>query len=391
MKSTVEQWIRSSSGALLGVATAKIAGIVVAILLLAALMSWAERKQSALIQNRVGPHRARLGPFRLGGLVHVIADGLKILLKEDFTPLGASRGLFMLAPLLAFVPALLAFAVVPFGDVWCAGGEVWVRHFHDVCVGGQISDPFRISAIDAGVLFIFANLSLGIYGAVLAGWSSNNKFGLIGATRATAQTLSCQLTTGLTLVSVLLVYETVDLNEMVRDQGELLFGWLPKWGVVVQPLAFLLFFTAAVVTVRGPPFDIPESESELMGGCSVEHSSQHFALFTLSERVGAILVAALVATIFLGGWQVPWLYGDGVRSSMTGAPWLPLPYVAVKLIQLSAFATKVVLLCGLQIMLRWTLPRFRPDQLMRLGWKILLPLSLTNLVVTAGFLLWWDR
>lgn len=376
---------------LLGVSLLKIVAIVlVFVMVVATLMTWADRKQAALIQDRVGPNRANVGNVRLAGIVHILADALKSLVKEDFAPRAANKGLYRIAPFLAFVPALLSFAVVPVGDTWCPDGAIQVVNFRDVCTAGEAQHYFQISAMSAGILYIFAILSLGVYGSSIGGWASNNKYSLIGGVRVSAQMISYEVTLALTLMGLLMVYQSVDLNEMVREQGELLFGFLPKWGIFIQPVAFFLFFAAAIAETKRPPFDIPESESELVAGYFVEYSSMRFALFTLSEYIGSVLVAMMVATLFLGGWQVPYLYGDGIRFSMEGDPLVALPYALVKLIQVGAFCFKVIVLCWLQLMIRWTLPRFRYDHLMRLGWKIMLPLSIANLAITAIFLLWWD-
>lgn len=374
---------------LIGITLLKIVAIVlVFVMVVATLMTWGDRKQAALIQDRIGPNRANLGRIRAAGLIHIIADGLKTLFKEDFVPRAANRGLFLVAPVLAFVPALLSFAVVPVGDVWCSGGEVVVQNYRDVCLSGETRDYFRISGLNAGLLYIFAIVSLGVYGSSIAGWASNNKYSLIGGIRVSAQMLSYEVTMGLTLMGLLMVYQSVDLNEMVREQGELLWGFIPKWGIVIQPVAFFLFFAAAIAETKRPPFDIPEAESELAAGYFVEYSAMKFALFTLSEYVGSVLVAMLVTTLFLGGWQIPYLYGDGLHNPFTGELAVAMPYALVKVLQVGAFCFKVIFLCWLQLMIRWTLPRFRYDQLMRLGWKVLLPLSLANLVVTAVVLLW---
>jgi len=237
---------------------------------------------------------------------------------------------------------------------------------------------------------IFAIVSLGVYGSSIGGWASNNKYALIGGVRVSAQMVSYEVTMGLTLVGLLMIYQSVDLNEMVRAQGELLWGFVPKWGIIVQPLSFVLFFTAAIAETKRPPFDIPEAESELGAGYFIEYSAMRFALFTLSEYVASVLVAMMVTTLFLGGWQVPWLYGDGFHNPFTGELALALPYAVVKLIQVGAFCFKTILLCWFQLMIRWTLPRFRYDQLMRLGWKVILPLSLANVLITAVWLLWID-
>ena len=376
---------------LIGLTLLKIAGIVLAfVMLVATLMTWADRKQSALIQDRVGPNRANLGSIRAAGLIHILADALKTLFKEDFIPREANGGLFGIAPFLAFVPALLSFAVLPVGDLWCPEGRVVVENFRDVCLAGAPLDPFRISGASGGLLVIFAIVSLGVYGSSIGGWASNNKFALIGAVRVSAQMISYEVTMGLTLIGLLMIYGTVDLNEMVRSQGELLWGWLPKWGIVVQPLSFFLFFTAAIAETKRPPFDIPEAESELAAGYFVEYSSMRFALFTLSEYVASVLVAMMVTTLFLGGWQIPYLYGDGLHLPFVDGV-IGLPYAAVKLIQVGGFCFKVLFLCWLQLQIRWTLPRFRYDQLMRLGWKVILPLSLANILITGLLLLFTSK
>jgi NADH-quinone oxidoreductase subunit H len=368
---------------------AKIVGIVlVFVMIVATLMTWADRKQSALIQDRVGPNRANVGPIRAAGLIHILADALKTLFKEDFSPRDANKGLFRIAPFLAFVPALLAFAVIPVGDVWCSGGKIAVQNFHDVCLSGENREFFRISGLNVGLLYIFAVVSLGVYGSSIGGWASNNKYSLIGGVRVSAQMLSYEVTMGLSLMGLLMVFQSIDLNDMVREQGQLLWGFIPKWGIVIQPLAFVLFFTAAVAETKRPPFDIPEAESELAAGYFVEYSAMKFALFTLSEYVASVLVAMMVTTLFLGGWQIPYLYGDGFHNPFSGELAWGLPYLLVKLLQVGAFCFKTIFLCWLQLMLRWTLPRFRYDQLMRLGWKVMLPLSLANLFVTAVVLLW---
>ncbi len=372
---------------LIGLTLLKIVGVILLfVMVVATLLTWADRKQGALISDRIGPNRANIGSIRANGLVHILADALKSLFKEDFVPRSANEGMFRIAPFLAFVPTVLAFAVIPVGDLWCPEGKVAVENFRDVCLAGPAQDYFRISGMAGGLLCIFAIVSLGVYGASIGGWASNNKFALIGGVRVSAQMISYEVTMGLTLVGLLMIYGSIDLNDMVRAQGELLGGWLPKWGIVVQPLSFFLFFTAAIAETKRPPFDIPEAESELAAGYMVEYSSMRFALFTLSEYIASVLVAMLVTTLFLGGWQIPYLYGDGLHLPGCTEV-IALPYMLVKIAQIAAFCFKVVFLCLFQLQVRWTLPRFRYDQLMHLGWKIILPLSLANVVVTAFFLL----
>lgn len=317
-------------------------------MILGALLTWGERKLSAVVQDRIGPNRASILGIRAFGLLHPIADMLKAFTKEDFVPDGANRVLFALAPLIAMVPPLAVFAVIPFGP----------------------GPNFVIAPLDTGVLFIFAIGGMGIYGATLGGWSSNNSFALLGSLRAAAQMISYEVSMGLNLVGIFMIFGTVSLSQIILGQGELLWGWLPMWGIVLQPVAFILFMTAAMAENKRAPFDLPEGESEILG-YNLEYSSMRFALFFLSEFVHIVVIAAMGATLFLGGWQIPWIDPQG-----TGGIWITVGQVA-------AFVAKVVFLCWVQLIIRWTLPRFRYDQVMSLGWKYLLPLSLANIVVTA--------
>jgi NADH-quinone oxidoreductase subunit H len=361
------------------------------VMLLGTLLTLMERKQSALTQNRVGPNRANLGRFRLGGLLHPVADGIKTLLKEDIVPRAAAPKLHFLAPGLGLFTAMVMFAVIPFMDTYCAG-EVVVSfganlpHGVEYCLGEERL-YFQIADIDAGLLYVFAITGVSVYGAAIAGWSSNSKFSLLGGLRASAQMISYEVTMLLSLAGIIMVYGTINLNDMVREQGELLFGFLPKWGIFVQPLAFFLFFAAAIAETKRAPFDMPEAESELVAGYFTEYSSLKFAVFSLGEFIAIVVVAGLVATMFLGGWQVPWLYADGFYFSAQASADVALPYGVVVALRVAAFSFKVLFLCWLQLQIRWTLPRFRYDQVMTLGWKMLLPLSLANLVITGLIML----
>jgi NADH-quinone oxidoreductase subunit H len=315
---------------------------------LGAVLTWAERKMSAVIQDRIGPNRASVLGFRALGLFHPIADAIKALTKEDFVPAGASKWLFFAAPALAMVPPLVVFAVVPFGP----------------------GPHLVIAPLDTGMLFVFAILGFGVYGAVLGGWSSNNSFALLGSLRAAAQMVSYEVSMGLNVVGVFAVFGTVSLSQIVLGQGDLLWGFLPKWGIVVQPVAFVLFMAAAMAENKRAPFDLPEGESEIIG-YHLEYSSMRFALFFLAEFVEVVVIGAVAATLFLGGWQIPWLDPKGVAGGWVMAA------------QVGSFVGKVVFMCWLQLLIRWTLPRFRYDQVMALGWKYLLPLSIANILVTA--------
>lgn len=359
------------------------------------LTLYGDRKQSSAIQNRIGPNRARLIgiPFALGGLPHFIADGIKVVLKENIVPDGASRGLHMIAPGLVFLPALLGWAGVPFMDTFCSGGTVTVdtENWREVC-SGTSKNYFQIMNMNAGLLYAFAIASISVYGAAIAGWASNSNYSLLGGLRSSAQMISYEVTMGLSLAGIIMIYGTLDLNEMVVQQGYLMGGWLPMWGIIVQPLAFFLFFLAGMAETKRAPFDLPEGESEIVAGYITEYSSMKFAVMQLGEYAATVFIAALIAILFLGGWQFPYLYADGfhfgsTRVAMPGAGvellGTNLAYLLVVVIRVLSMCTKIIVLVWLQFMLRWTLPRFRYDQVMVLGWKILLPLSLANLVVTA--------
>ncbi len=350
-----------------------------------------DRKQSAKIQNRVGPNRAMLFglPFtRFLGIPHFIADGIKMILKENIVPAGAHKGLHLIAPALVFLPSLIGWAGVPFMDFYCTGSIVVEPNtYREICSVGPAGEPgvwrnyFQIMNFNAGLLFAFAIAAVSVYGAAIAGWASNSKFSLLGGLRSSAQMISYEVSMGLCLAGVLMIFGTLDLNEMARQQGYLLWGWLPMWGIVVQPLGFFLFFLAGMAETKRAPFDVPEGESEIVAGYITEYSSMKFGIMQLGEYVAVVFISALIAVLFLGAWQVPFLYGDGFH--FPGADTIHIPYFAVILMRIGSILTKIVFLVWLQFMMRWTLPRFRYDQIMVLGWKILLPLSLANLVVTA--------
>jgi len=351
-----------------------------------------DRKQSSLIQNRVGPNRARLPfvPSALLGIPHFIADGLKMILKEDIIPDGANRFWHNMAPALTIFPAIVLWATIPFMDLYCHGNitvELVNGIYRDVC-HGESANYFSIADLDAGLLYIFAIAAIGVYGAAIAGWASNSKFSLIGGIRSSAQMISYEVSMGLSVTGLILIYGTLNLNEMVAMQGHLIDGWLPMWGIVVQPLAFFMFLTIMMAETKRAPFNVPEGESEIVAGYFTEYSSMKFGVIQLGEYVATVFVGALVATLFLGGWQVPYLFGDGFHFGYTGesGPDIALPYWLIIGLRIGAFVLKTLFILWLQFMLRWTLPMFRYDQIMTLGWKIMLPLSLANLLVT-GFIL----
>ncbi len=338
------------------------------VMIVATLLTMIERKQSAFIQNRVGPNRAFLwgkgfAP-RLSAFVgQIIADALKVLVKEDFEPPMANKWLHRIAPALALIPAMLVWLVIPFGP-----GPV---------PGAEGHNYFLIADLNAGVLFIFAIASLGVYGATIGAWASNSLYSLLGGLRTAAQMISYEVTLALNLVGIFMIFGSFQINDIIWGQGHHIGGWLPMWGIFVQPLGFILFLTAAIAETKRPPFDLPEAESELAAGYFTEFSGMRFAVFSLGEFIGIIMTAAIAATLFLGGWQIPWVE---TPVDATGNPVLGWITVA----QVGFFLLKVLFMVWLQNQIRWTLPRFRYDQLMKLGWVYLLPLSLANLFITAA-------
>src|SRR5213083_2391825 len=332
---------------------------------LAGFHTWVERKQSALIQDRIGANRADIFGFRALGMFHGLADVLKMFTKEDIVPANADKALHNLAPFFSVFFALMTFAGIPFGD--------------RLIIGNRVIE-LQVAHIDAALLYIFAMLSLGVYGVILAGFASRNNYALLGGLRATAQMISYEIALGVSLLGVIVVYGTIDLAEIVRAQGQLIGGWIPKWGIITQPIAFFVFVTAALAETKRVPFDLPEGESEIIG-YFVEYSGMKFGMFFLADFLETIMVACLATTLFFGGWQIPYLRPDGFHF-----PWgatLPVSQWIYVLLGVASFSTKVVLFCVLFMKIRWTLPRFRYDQLMRLGWLGLFPIAVVNLLVTA--------
>ncbi len=359
-------------------------GYALAVLLtLGAVLTWVERKQAAIMSDRIGANRAYLRiPFTQVkliwlGLFHGMADGLKLLLKEDFKPLAYDKLAYELGPWLAIVPVLLVFAVVPFGGVLDPG-----RLFPGLAdwFGGR-TYPMQIAPIDAGLLVVFAFSGITIIGAMLAGWSSANKFSLLGALRAGSQLISYELVMGLTVLGLILIFGTVDLLSIVQQQSGTVLGFLPAWGIVYQPFAAILFLTAGIAENKRIPFDLPEAESELISGYFTEYSAMKQGVFMLSEFIEIAIIAALFVTLFLGGYNLPWMTDAGFV--LPGGHAVALGHGWVVVIQLATFLAKVFVVCSFQILVRWTLPRFRWDQLLRFAWKFLLPLAIANLAITA--------
>ncbi len=328
----------------------------------AAYSTWGERKLAAILQDRIGPNRA--GPF---GLLQPLADGGKLFFKEGFVPQNAERFLFVLGPSITMFIALITGAVIPWGKTLNIGGD---------------SFAVQVANIDVGVLFLIGMVSIGVYGMMIGGWASNNKYSLIGAIRASSQMISYELAMGLSLLSIIMMSGSLDLMKIVTDQGSgKLWGLFSvdglNWNIFYQPLAFIIFFVAAMAETNRHPFDLPECESELVNGYMTEYSSMNFGMYMFGEYVNMFISNALIATLFFGGFNYP------------GIEWVSQNWgenVAGILSIVSILAKSVI---GIMIFMwiRWTIPRFRYDQLMHLGWKSLIPLALLNLVVTGAVIL----
>jgi len=351
------------------------------------LLTWVERKQAAVMSDRIGANRAYIRiPFTQmklvwWGLFHGIADGIKMLLKENFQPRTYDRVAYAIAPWVVFTPVLLVFAVVPFGGTIDPGRLIppladWFGHR---------TYPMQIAQLDAGLLVVFAFSGLTVIGAMLAGWSSANKFSLLGGLRAGSQMISYELVIGLTVLGLIMIFGTIDLGAIVRRQSGTVLGVLPAWGIVYQPLGALLFLTAAIAENKRIPFDLPEAESELIAGYYTEYTSMKMGLFMFAEFIEIAIIGALFTTLFLGGYNLPYMSDAGF--AFPGGATVALGHGAVVAIQLVTFLVKVMLVCSFQILVRWSLPRFRFDQLLAFAWKFMLPIALVNLTITA-VLLW---
>ena len=389
----------------------KIAVMVGFVFNIAGLLTWYDRRGGAMMQDRIGPNRATLKIFglelRVAGLLHTAADGVKFFTKEDFMPPKADKLLFSLAPMLAMIPVLVLLAVIPFGDtlstdlLWRSvcfkDGSPAMLAANGACQAGYSmsvvfpaaqrfgvsmgSQPIElvVAGLNVGVLFVFAMAGQGIVAAAIAGVSSDNKFSLMGALRAASQMVSYEVTMGLSLVGAMMVFGSLRLDDMVRWQGD------NAWGIFVQPLAFFLFFTAATAEIKRIPFDLPEAESELVSGYFTEYSGMKFGMFYFAEYMEIVSSSMLLVTIFLGGWQLPFLHRDGLHIAFGDAELFAtkLPHIWVIIFGVVAFFGKTLFLCWIQAFIRWSLPRFRYDQLMKLGWTVLLPASLANIFATG--------
>src|SRR5918999_1681218 len=317
-----------------------------------ALLVLAERKIMGFMQQRYGPYL--VGPH---GVLQPLADILKLMMKEELRPKGADKWLFTLAPILSVTAAFAAFATVPWGA--------------ETTLLGLLDEPVSLGVADinVGVLVVFAITSMGVYGIVLAGWASNSKYSLLGGLRASAQMISYELSYATALASVIMLAGSMSLREVADSQQGTWFGFIPHWYVFLQPVGFIIYMIAGVAETNRAPFDFPEAEQELVAGYNTEYSSMSFAMFFLAEYINMVTVSAVATNLYLGGWHGPFL-----PDSM-GWLW---------------FLLKVSFLLFFYIWMRWTLPRYRYDQLMAFGWKFLLPLSVINLLVTAAGVLYFD-
>ena len=327
--------------------------VVSASLVIAMYTTFAERKVAAILQDRRGPNRA--GPF---GLLQPLADGLKLFFKEEIIPAFSSKTLFILGPALAMITAVMTSAVIPWGD-------------HVELFGRNIN--LQIADINIGILYVFGVVSLGVYGIMIGAWASNNKFSLLGGLRAASQIISYELAMGISLIALLMVTGTLSLKEMVVQQQA------GHWNVIYQPLGFLIFLICAFAECNRTPFDLPEAENELIGGYHTEYSSMKLGFYLFSEYINMFISSVIMATLFFGGYDMPFV--NEVNLS---------PNIAA-LVGIAALMAKVICFIFLFMWVRWTIPRFRYDQLMHLGWRILIPLALFNMLATGGVILYFSK
>ena len=312
---------------------------------MAAYMTWGERKLAAILQDRVGPDRA--GPL---GLLQPIADGVKMFMKEEMLPSKSNRFLFILGPCLFMITACMTGAVIP----WGSGFTI-----------GDVTYPMQITDINIGLLYLLGVVSIGVYGIMIGGWASNNKYSLLGALRASSQMISYEVAMGLALIALVMMTGTLSLGEISRQQDA---GFA---NVVYQPLGFLIFIICAFAETNRAPFDLPECESELVGGYHTEYSSMKLGLFLFAEYINMFISSAVMATLYWGGYNFPFQHELGLEGN------------TLAILQTVALFAKIVIFIFIFMWVRWTLPRFRYDQLMHLGWRVLLPLSLANIFITG--------
>ena len=375
----------------------KIAVVIGGVLGLVSYVVLAERKVSAFIQERVGPNRVGLPFVGIGkslALGQPLADALKFLLKEDFVPAHVNKFYFWLAPGLAVIPPLVTLSVIPFGSVldlswlakWLTQTFALSGEFADALMRSLTNVPAVVADINVGLLLVFAITSLSVYGIVIAGWASNSKYPFLGGIRSSAQMISYELAMGLSVVPLLMLAGSLNLGDLIdyqRENGWFLlpifaenFNWKSVLYAVPVAVSFAIFLVAAFAETNRLPFDLPESETELVGGYHTEYSSMKFALFFLGEYAAMIVASSLMVVLFLGGWSFPGIFGYGAMPDGTGNFWWGLANIGV-------FFVKMLVFILFFIWVRWTLPRFRYDHLMNLGWKVFLPLAVVNVMVTA--------
>jgi len=420
------------SATLISIVVFNIVMALIVSLVFVPILVWMERRVAGFIQDRLGPNRCHIGGFRLGGIVQSFADMLKLVFKEDYRPNSVKeKTLFTLSPVIVFVTAYLSFMVIPFAD--------------DLVIDGK-SYIMQALPIEFGLLWILAFTGLSVYGLILGGWASNNKYSLLGGIRAAAQVVSYEAVMGLSLISMLIVYGSIHLGDMVIFQGELIWGFIPAWGIIIQPVAAILFIVTSFAETNRAPFDIAEGESEIVGGFHTEYSAMRFGLFFVGEYVAMGASSALIVTIFLGGYQIPWLNSNILKDNIEivfmaivvllpimsyfFARWIKKNNVwleegnirnretkwlikgliginilivsilvffilfgignnginiSVAVLQVMTFVIKLIMMNFFFIWVRWTLVRFRYDQLQNLAWKVLLPIAIANVFITGIF------
>lgn len=342
---------------------AKAAAFPAVLLSLVPFLVWLERRGSAFMQDRLGPNRASILGFRMIGMLHLIADTIKFFTKETFVPANAHKFFYYFAPALVSVSALLAYCAIPVSSPFLLFDRVITM---------------QIAPVESGALFVLAVSSVSAFAIMLGGYAACNKYALFGSMRALAQVVSYEVPLALSILGAVMVYGTLDLNEMVRYQEGLLFGFLPRWGILLQPLGFVLLLVSAFAECNRLPFDMPEGEPEIVAGYHTEYGGIKFSMFMMSEYVAMMTASSLITTIYLGGYSIPWVDSVALAARIGSIP--------ASLLHLAAFSAKTGFFLWLFIWVRWTLPRFRYDQVMTLGWKRLVPLGLANALVTAGAL-----
>lgn len=328
-------------------------------LVVAMYATYGERKVAAFLQDRIGPNRA--GPF---GILQPLADGLKFFMKEEIIPSVSNKFLFILGPSIAMITALMAGVLIPWGNTIIVNG---------------IAYSLQIADLNIGVLYVFGVVSIGVYGIMIGGWASNNKYSLLGAIRASAQMISYELAMGISIIALIMITGTLSLGEIVNQQAGGVGSDWNAWNVVLQPLGFLIFLVCAFAECNRAPFDLPECETELVGGYHTEYSSMKLGFYMFAEYINMFISSAVLSTLYFGGYNFPFMHDLGLSHN------------AITILGTVFLFAKIFFFIFFFMWVRWTLPRFRYDQLMNLGWRVLLPLSIANLLLTALVLLWIDK